>query len=258
MRSGRLCGERSAAAMMTFILSVTAVVTLVVAQFSENGFFKALWRLCGAEKGAVTVNYRNSSQNLVPRAGLEPAQEFPLPPQDSVSTSSTTSAQGEFYTKPGQVASLFFSPGKKFHEGRGSDSWQQGWRAVLVFLRHVVVQIKLHGTEACATTDAEFSVDPAQMDAQGCFGDIEAGADFQILHATLYKAYNFDFTFGEACRPVRQRMIPLTGAGLFQSREGRQRFRFRLLRPEQQGKRMQGRNKQEYGQTKQLKIDGLW
>ena len=29
---------------------------------------------------------------LVPRAGLEPAQLLPLPPQDSVSTSSTTSA----------------------------------------------------------------------------------------------------------------------------------------------------------------------
>ena len=29
---------------------------------------------------------------MVPRAGLEPAQEFPLPPQDSVSTNSTTRA----------------------------------------------------------------------------------------------------------------------------------------------------------------------
>lgn len=30
---------------------------------------------------------------LVPRAGLEPARESSLPPQDSVSTTSTTSAQ---------------------------------------------------------------------------------------------------------------------------------------------------------------------
>ena len=31
-------------------------------------------------------------ENLVPMAGLEPAQLSPLPPQDSVSTNSTTSA----------------------------------------------------------------------------------------------------------------------------------------------------------------------
>ena len=32
---------------------------------------------------------------LVPRAGIEPARRLPLPPQDSVSTNSTTSAQVE-------------------------------------------------------------------------------------------------------------------------------------------------------------------
>ena len=34
--------------------------------------------------------------NLVPMAGLEPAQLSPLPPQDSVSTNSTTSANVTF------------------------------------------------------------------------------------------------------------------------------------------------------------------
>ena len=35
-------------------------------------------------------------ENLVPMAGLEPAQLSPLPPQDSVSTNSTTSANVTF------------------------------------------------------------------------------------------------------------------------------------------------------------------
>ncbi len=33
-----------------------------------------------------------SPLNMVPKAGLEPARLAPLPPQDSVSTNSTTSA----------------------------------------------------------------------------------------------------------------------------------------------------------------------
>ena len=37
--------------------------------------------------------YKNRTYKLVPKAGLEPAQQFtPLPPQGSVSTNSTTSA----------------------------------------------------------------------------------------------------------------------------------------------------------------------
>ena len=44
---------------------------------------------------------------MVPRAGLEPAQEFPLPPQDSVSTNSTTSARKEVYAKQRRLASFF-------------------------------------------------------------------------------------------------------------------------------------------------------
>ncbi len=44
---------------------------------------------------------------LVPRAGLEPAQLLPLPPQDSVSTSSTTSARRVLYRKVLHMASIF-------------------------------------------------------------------------------------------------------------------------------------------------------
>ena len=45
----------------------------------------------------ITKNYLHEftfkfQENLVPMAGLEPAQLSPLPPQDSVSTNSTTSA----------------------------------------------------------------------------------------------------------------------------------------------------------------------
>ena len=45
--------------------------------------------------------------DMVPRAGLEPAQESPLPPQDSVSTNSTTSARRDVYAKRNALASLF-------------------------------------------------------------------------------------------------------------------------------------------------------
>ncbi len=45
---------------------------------------------------------------LVPRAGLEPAQLLPLPPQDSVSTSSTTSARKKVYRIERVLASVFF------------------------------------------------------------------------------------------------------------------------------------------------------
>lgn len=44
---------------------------------------------------------------LVPRAGLEPAQQLPLPPQDSVSTSSTTSAWGMFLARFGKLGKHF-------------------------------------------------------------------------------------------------------------------------------------------------------
>ena len=51
---------------------------------------------------------------MVPRAGLEPAQEFPLPPQDSVSTNSTTSARKEVYAKQRRLASFFLPSGEIF------------------------------------------------------------------------------------------------------------------------------------------------
>lgn len=51
---------------------------------------------------------------MVPRAGLEPAQEFPLPPQDSVSTNSTTSARKEVYAKQRRLASFFCDSVKFF------------------------------------------------------------------------------------------------------------------------------------------------
>ena len=51
---------------------------------------------------------------MVPRAGLEPAQEFPLPPQDSVSTNSTTSARKEVYAKQRRLASFFLRSGEIF------------------------------------------------------------------------------------------------------------------------------------------------
>ena len=43
----------------------------------------------------------------MPRAGLEPAQEFPLPPQDSVSTNSTTWARRATYRNSSGLARLF-------------------------------------------------------------------------------------------------------------------------------------------------------
>ena len=51
---------------------------------------------------------------MVPRAGLDPAQEFPLPPQDSVSTNSTTSARKEVYAKQRRLASFFLRTGEIF------------------------------------------------------------------------------------------------------------------------------------------------
>ena len=41
-----------------------------------------------------------SRKEMVPTAGLEPARLAPLPPQDSVSTSSTTSALSRFLFGP--------------------------------------------------------------------------------------------------------------------------------------------------------------
>ena len=45
---------------------------------------------------------------LVPRAGLEPAQLLPLPPQDSVSTSSTTSAAEKYIDERATLGKSFF------------------------------------------------------------------------------------------------------------------------------------------------------
>ena len=42
--------------------------------------------------GKKKARYANRAFRMVPKAGLEPARLTPLPPQDSVSTSSTTSA----------------------------------------------------------------------------------------------------------------------------------------------------------------------
>ena len=42
--------------------------------------------------GQKKARYENRAFTMVPKAGLEPARLAPLPPQDSVSTNSTTSA----------------------------------------------------------------------------------------------------------------------------------------------------------------------
>ena len=60
-------------------------------------------RTAGASRhGGITKKGHGISVTLacglVPRAGLEPAQLLPLPPQDSVSTSSTTSAAKRIFT----------------------------------------------------------------------------------------------------------------------------------------------------------------
>ena len=45
---------------------------------------------------------------MVPKAGLEPARLAPLPPQDSVSTNSTTSAFDKKNVLPFAVLGVFF------------------------------------------------------------------------------------------------------------------------------------------------------
>ena len=57
---------------------------------------------------------------LVPRAGLEPAQLLPLPPQDSVSTSSTTSAAKRIINVFSCSRQVFFSPAVGGGCGRAS------------------------------------------------------------------------------------------------------------------------------------------
>ena len=58
---------------------------------------------------------------LVPRAGLEPARESSLPPQDSVSTNSTTSAREDVLRQTEMLGKLFFK--KSFEDLRlGGDT----------------------------------------------------------------------------------------------------------------------------------------
>ncbi len=70
-------------------------------------------RTAGASRhGGITKKGHGISVTLacglVPRAGLEPAQLLPLPPQDSVSTSSTTSAAERVYTRSRGAWQVFF------------------------------------------------------------------------------------------------------------------------------------------------------
>ena len=61
------------------------------------------------EKGIGLVS--SIPKFVVPRAGLEPAREFSLPPQDSVSTSSTTSAQTRLLSHSAGNGKCFFHLG---------------------------------------------------------------------------------------------------------------------------------------------------
>ena len=74
----------------------------------DSGRIKA-WR--HNKKGSRNLRdpcLRTGACGLVPRAGLEPAQLLPLPPQDSVSTSSTTSAAERVYTRSRGAWQVFF------------------------------------------------------------------------------------------------------------------------------------------------------
>ena len=66
------------------------------------------------EKGIGLVS--SIPKFVVPRAGLEPARESSLPPQDSVSTNSTTSAREDVLRQTEVLGKLFFK--KSFEDLR--------------------------------------------------------------------------------------------------------------------------------------------
>ena len=84
-----------------------AVCAFAVDPAGDSGRFPAN---IDDKKKRVTEISVTLACGLVPRAGLEPAQLLPLPPQDSVSTSSTTSAAKRIINVFSCSRQVFFSP----------------------------------------------------------------------------------------------------------------------------------------------------
>ena len=106
---------------------------------------------------------------------------------------------------------------------------------------------QIHGGKIVAAPDAEFFVNASEVNAKGCFGNVQPRADFKILHAMLHKPGHFKFASGQEGQPCGRR-------------GGRER-RFAAKTPavqnaaQREPQRVTERNEQEDGQPEQLEVD---